>query len=164
MQAIPLKHWVPPCCIVCGLMTMVTVALELRYQKLVRTGQYNPRTHTLCNTNPLPLARIRTHREPFNSKKEDLLAPNYAYSDKLDKSGVSSATGSSYGGLSPSSKGVGAMASKGLVHILAAAEGRMSSSGGSTPSSVTYRGRANSSSGVISGFPSHPSERMNENV
>jgi hypothetical protein len=46
-----------------ALVACAAVLLELRYQKLVRTGAYNPKTCTMSNKGPaMPLARIRTHR------------------------------------------------------------------------------------------------------
>lgn len=142
-------------------MTAAAIALELRYQKLVRTGSYNPRTHTVSNLNPLPMARIRTHREPYHTKKElleELLSPGLPYSND----GSSGGSKSPIKGMMQSSKGA-------LVHVLAAVEGRLSSSGGSTPRSVTYRGRSSMASGEgmyrsDSGFPSTPGSRLNETV
>lgn len=145
----------PLCAITCGLVTMIAIALELRYQKLVRYGAYNPKTHLLSNCNPLPLARVRTHREPIDPKKEPLLSPSKAgFNDKSSPAG-------SPGGKSPRYFG-GYTRGPLPVHVLAAADDRSSlSSGNSTPSSVIYRSRSRtiSHNGVDSGFPSHVDTR-----
>jgi hypothetical protein len=73
MQAVPLSTWVSPCTVLCGLAAATCIALELRFQKLVRTGIYNPKTFTISNLAPLPVARIRTSRESFDTKKHDPL-------------------------------------------------------------------------------------------
>jgi hypothetical protein len=58
--------------VLCGLAAAACIALELRFQKLVCTGIYNPKTFTINSLAPLPLARIRTSREVYDTKKHDL--------------------------------------------------------------------------------------------
>lgn len=61
--AAPYINWLLPCILLTALVAGAAALLELRYQKLVRTGLYNPKTCTMTNAGPsMPLARIRTHR------------------------------------------------------------------------------------------------------
>lgn len=63
MQAAPYLTWLTPCVLMTALVACAATLLELRYQKLVRTGAYNPKTCTMSHKEPpMPLARIRTHR------------------------------------------------------------------------------------------------------
>lgn len=63
VQAVPYLTWLLPCIMIIALVACAAVLLELRYQKLIRTGAYNPKTCTLSNAGPsIPLARVRTHR------------------------------------------------------------------------------------------------------
>lgn len=62
MQAVPYITWLTPCIVVTALVACAATLLELRYQKLLRSGGYNPKTCTLSGSLPLPLARVRTHR------------------------------------------------------------------------------------------------------
>lgn len=63
LQAAPYLNWLLPCILIIAMVACAAVLLELRYQKLIRSGLYNPRTCTLSNAGPgMPLARIRTHR------------------------------------------------------------------------------------------------------
>jgi hypothetical protein len=64
---------VSPCTVLCGLAAAACIALELRFQKLVRTGIYNPKTFTISNLAPLPVTRIRTSRDSFDTKKHDAI-------------------------------------------------------------------------------------------
>lgn len=71
LQAAPYLTWLLPCIMLTALVACAATLLELRYQKLVRSGMYNPKTCTMTNAGPsMPLARIRTHRcgwEPCSS-------------------------------------------------------------------------------------------------
>jgi hypothetical protein len=71
LQAVPLATWASPCTVLCGLAAAACIALELRFQKLLRTGIYNPKTFTISNLAPLPMARIRTSRDVYDTKKLD---------------------------------------------------------------------------------------------
>jgi hypothetical protein len=63
MQAVPYITWLTPCILITALVACAATLLELRYQKLVRSGAYNPKTCTLSGPKTaLPLARVRTHR------------------------------------------------------------------------------------------------------
>lgn len=66
--AAPYINWLLPCILLTALVAGAATLLELRYQKLVRTGLYNPKTCTMTNAGPsMPLARICTHRWGLSS-------------------------------------------------------------------------------------------------
>jgi hypothetical protein len=59
----PYVAWLLPTALLTGVVAAAATLLELRYQKLLRSGAYNPKTCTRSNAGPsMPLARIRTHR------------------------------------------------------------------------------------------------------
>jgi hypothetical protein len=63
VQAALYITWLTPCILITALVACAATLLELRYQKLVRSGAYNPKTCTFLGPNTaLPLARVRTHR------------------------------------------------------------------------------------------------------
>ncbi|WIA22399.1 hypothetical protein OEZ85_004705 [Tetradesmus obliquus] len=185
--AVPLATWVSPCTVLCGLAAAACVALELRFQKLVRTGIYNPKTFTISNLAPLPLARIRTSRDSYDAKKHDSIGlgcdgvlsnlgrgesgtPGSARS----RASNGSSGGSGSGGLIGASVTALAQHTRGpLTQIIRDAQRRFSGSssggsmspGGSAENLHFRRARhsnASSSSiagGVATGFPSNASER-----
>ncbi|KAF6259656.1 hypothetical protein COO60DRAFT_989089 [Scenedesmus sp. NREL 46B-D3] len=182
--AVPLSTWVSPCCVLCGLAAAACIALELRFQKLVRTGIYNPKTFTISSLAPLPLARVRTSREPYEPKKHDPLGPGWdGAASNLGRgepgtpgSARSRASNSSAGGGGFIGASVSALAqhTRGpLTQIIRDAHRRFSGSssggsmspGGSAENLHFRRARhsnASSSSnagGVATGFPSNAGER-----
>lgn len=59
VQAVPYYVWLVPCVLLTGLVAAAATLLELRYQQMLRSGCYNPRTCTLANSGPsMPVARI----------------------------------------------------------------------------------------------------------
>jgi hypothetical protein len=64
LQGVPHFVWLVPCVLLTALVAAAATLLELRYQKMLRSGEYNPKTATRFNvsTSIMPMARIRTHR------------------------------------------------------------------------------------------------------
>jgi hypothetical protein len=163
--------------------------LELRFQKLVRTGIYNPKTFTISNLAPLPLARIRTSREVYDTKKLDDplgsgcdgVLSNLGRGDSGTPGSARSraSNGSNGGGSGLIGASVSALAQHArgpLTQIIKDAQRRFSSSssggsmspGGSAENLHFRRARhSNASSGsiaggapnVATGFPSNAGER-----
>jgi hypothetical protein len=171
-QAVPMRAWLVPCTLMCALVAAAAAGLELRQQKLLRSGAYNPRSHTLCHLAPLPLARVRTSREPLgvkDTKKSE--QPGSARSWVLGAFSTDGGTpgqgsdcgtplgsgrGSFHGG-----GGVGggmAMLARGPIGVLMReAHSSGSSSGGGGPDLTHRRSRAsnasNAGASVVTGFP-----------
>lgn len=178
LQAVPLSTWVAPCAIFCGLAAAAGIALELRFQKLVRTGVYNPKTFTINSMAPLPLARVRTAREPYDPKKQEFLSSYDAESADGSTPGSTPGSTSSGGGIKGAiGAATAALSYRGhLTSLIKDAQRVMStsSSGGSSASpraggadNLHFRRARQSSNasgistagGVATGFPSTPGER-----